>query len=87
MEVLLSSELPPLSSLSHTVRDNSDDICDILNAIGHSVESRSANLPESRAVTGVNWRAKLILAELRNWTSLRSKEDATIEFEQMLASL
>ena len=43
---------------------DSNELQDTLNAIGHTVEVHAASLPKRSEVKGVNWRAKLILAEL-----------------------
>ena len=45
-------------------------------------------MPGTRKVKDVNWRAKLILAELRAWADgKRSKEETVMEFREMLAGL
>ena len=45
-------------------------------------------MPGTRKVKDVNWRAKLILAELRAWADCkRSKEETVMEFKEMLAGL
>jgi len=85
--VLLASDLPDISRVKHMVSDRSDDLNDILNAFDHLVEIHAANLPETRAVKDVNWRAKLILAEIRDWANCMSREDAMVNFREMLASL
>ena len=46
---------------------DSNELLDTMNAIGHTVEAHAASLPKRNEVKGVNWRAKLILAELKNW--------------------
>ena len=75
--LLLASDLPDLKSIEHIVRDQSDDLDDILNAIEHLVEVQSANLPSNHQVKSVNWRTKLILAELRDWKKdNKTNEDA-----------
>ena len=45
-------------------------------------------MPGTRKVKDANWRAKLILAELRAWADgKRSKEEAVTEFKEMLTGL
>ena len=85
--MLASPDLPDLDNLRHIVDDCSDDLGDILSALEHAVEQHSANLPATRQVKDVNWRAKLILAELRSWAKDKPKEDSIIEFKEMLANL
>ena len=43
---------------------DTNELQDTLNAIGHVVEIHATSLPKRNEVKGVNWRAKLILAEL-----------------------
>ena len=52
---------------NETSDTDSNELLDTLNAIGHTVEAHAASLPKRNEVKGVNWRAKLILAELKNW--------------------
>ena len=55
-----------MSSLSFCVKDTSSNLLDIINAIEHQVSIHMANLPQTRH-KDINWRAKLVLAELRDW--------------------
>ena len=66
---------------------DTNELQDTLNAIGHVVEIHATSLPKINEVKGVNWRAKLILAELQDWMKDKSKEDAAAEFCQMLEKL
>ena len=65
--MLSGNELPEISNIKHMVDDRSDDISDILSAIQHLTEAHAASLPPHRRYKEINWRAKLILAELRDW--------------------
>ena len=86
--MLTSPDLTDLSSLKHMIDDASDDLEDIFNAIEHAVDQKSTNLPGARKVKDVNWRAKLILAELRAWADTKhSKEEKVVEFQEMLDGL
>ena len=58
------------------MRDQSEDLGDILNSLDHLVEIQSANLPSNHQVKSVNWRTKLILAELRDWIKDKTKAEA-----------
>ena len=42
--VLLQSELPDISSLKHTLRDASDDLTDLFDALEHQIELHTASL-------------------------------------------
>lgn len=63
---LLASDLPDISSLCYCVKDQSEDLVDVFDALDHQVMSQMANLPQKRG-KDINWRGKLILAELRDW--------------------
>ena len=46
--MLSSPDLPDINGLKHIVDDCSDDLGEILNAIEHTVDQHSANLPTER---------------------------------------
>ena len=66
------------------IRDHSDDLNDILNTLDHVIKLQEVRLPLDRQVKNINWRAKLIIAELRDWAKGISKEAAMIGFKEML---
>ena len=85
--ILLSSDLPDIDSLKYMIRDHSDDLNDILNTLDHVIKLQEVRLPLDRQVKNINWRAKLIIAELRDWAKGISKEAAMIGFKEMLQGL
>ena len=85
LSVMLSSDLPDIKNLKHIIADSRNgDLSDILNAIEHLVEIHQANLPTNRQFKDVNWKAKLIIAELRDWAKDLTRENALAGFCEML---